>query len=124
MRYLWIVLVNCFYLFIVLVVFDRLGHRPETIVVAVLGLIYVGIRTLMIGQIVFEANAFVQLHEQLFYIRKLLKDPNADAVYADFKKGGEVDGSKAYRIIYLESFFLFVIFLVCLLVLFTSLSST
>ena len=61
--------------------------------VAVLGLIYVGIRTLMVNQMIFEANAFVQLHEQLFYMRKLLNDPKVDAVYADFQKGGEVSKS-------------------------------
>jgi hypothetical protein len=124
MRYLWIIIVNCFYLFTVLVVLYKLGHRPEAVVVAVLGLIYVGIRTLMVNQIIFEAKAFVQLHEQLFYMRKLLNDPKVDAVYADFQKSGEVNKSAVYPSVYLESFFLFLICLVCLLVLFTSLPST
>jgi hypothetical protein len=124
MRYLWIVIVNCFYLFIVLVVFYKLGHRPEATVVAVLGLIYVGIRTLMVNQMIFEANAFVQLHEQLFYMRKLMNDPKVDAVYVDFQKSSEANKSTVYPSIYLESLFLFGIFLVCLLVLFTSLPST
>jgi hypothetical protein len=37
--YAWRVVVNCFYLFIVLYVFDKLHERFEIIVAAILGLI-------------------------------------------------------------------------------------
>ena len=53
-----------------------------------------------------------------------MADPHVDAVYADFKKSGEAAESAVYGKIYVESFFLLLISLVCLLVLFTSLPST
>lgn len=121
MKYLWSVIVNCFLLFIVFVVFERIENKSVAIVVAALGLVYVGIRTLMLGQLMFEAKAFVQVHEQLFLLRKLLNDPTLDAVYSDFTKSGEMNEASANRIISLEGVFLFVVFVVCLFVLFTSL---
>src|SRR5262249_53138117 len=124
LRYLWTVLINCFYLFIVLFVLNKLNQRPEAIVVAVLGLSYVAMRSHAIGQMVSNVTAFVQLHEQFFYIRKLLDDTHLDAVYADFKKQCEAAEPAAYGRIYIECFFLFLISLSCLLVLFTSLSRT
>jgi hypothetical protein len=124
LRRFWTVIVSCLYVLVVLFVFSRLNQRPEAIVVAVLGLTYVAIRTHAIGQVVFDARAFVRIHEQLFYLRNLLGDPHVDSVYADFKRTGGAAESAVYAKIYLESFFLFMIFLICLFVLFTSLPST
>ena len=54
LRRVWTVIVNCFYLFLVLFVFSRLDQRPEAIAVAVLGLTYVAMRTLAMSSVRFR----------------------------------------------------------------------
>jgi hypothetical protein len=63
--YLWNVLVNCFYLAIVLWVFDKLGNRPEAIVVAVIGMTYVAIRTIAIGQYAITVGSLFVLKKEI-----------------------------------------------------------
>ena len=76
--YLWTVAVNCFYLLIIVAVFDKLYQRPEAVVVAILGLIYVTIRMIGIGLSMGMARSLLHLNKQLLCIRSLLNDPATD----------------------------------------------
>src|SRR5262249_44338195 len=59
--YAWTVAVNCFYLFVVLWAFDKIENRHElTITVAILGLIYVAIRTSSMYQFTAMLEIFSQ----------------------------------------------------------------
>ena len=75
--YVWRVLVNVFYVAVVLYVFDALQRRPERITVAVLGLVYVTIRTIAIGQVSGLAGALKIIEADVIRIRELLHDEHA-----------------------------------------------
>jgi hypothetical protein len=111
--------VNCFFLFALLYVLAKLNNSPEALVLAVLGLMYAGIRANAIRNIIFNAEASVQIHRQLFYVRKLLKDPSHDMVLDDFEQQGKVKDEN-YAKLYIDGFFLLLISLVCLFVIFAS----
>jgi uncharacterized membrane protein len=89
--YFWRVTVNCFYIFIILLVFDKLYHKPEAVTVAVLGLIYVTIRSIAIGQHMGFVQTMFALDRQVLNIRRLLNDPGyeemKDAVQETEKPG-------------------------------------
>src|SRR5262245_52960437 len=78
LRYFWRVAVNCFYMVVIGYVFKQLEHKPEIVTIAVLGLIYVVIRTIAIGQYLVSINQVTFLNKQLLIVRKLLHDPQAD----------------------------------------------
>src|SRR5262249_19218090 len=85
--YVWRVLVNLFYVAIVLYVFDRLQGRHDTsIVVAILGLIYVTIRSIAIGQALGLIGVAKGLHVHLMRIRELLHDEHVEEYKLDFNE--------------------------------------
>lgn len=120
--YLWTIAVNCFYLFIILAVFDKLHHRPEVVIVAILGLIYVLIRGLGIGLSIYISVSMLQFNKQLQHIRLLLNDPSADAEAEELREAEERE-NKRWPKLYINMFFLSITSLICLFVLWSELSS-
>jgi hypothetical protein len=61
--YIWRVIVNLFYLAIVLYALDKLHDRTETLIISTLGLLYVTIRTIAWGQFmgVLATNSALQV---------------------------------------------------------------
>jgi len=116
--YLWTVAVNCFYLFVVLYVFGKLGKRPEVVTVAILGLIYITIRSIAIWQALDSIGLFTQVNKQLLYVRKLLNDPTYEE---NERAWNEAENATSYATLYIDGFFLWLISMICLLVLFTHL---
>ncbi|HYY13933.1 MAG TPA: hypothetical protein VE758_05820 [Chthoniobacterales bacterium] len=121
--YTWRVLVNLFYVAIILYVFDKLHGRHEiTVLVAVLGLIYVTIRSIAIAQ----GNGFIEvtkgLRGELLRIRELLHDEFAEDHKRELTEAFEVV-DRAMIKGYIDGFFLGIVSLICLFVLFTELSS-
>ncbi len=117
--YSWTVAVNCIVLFVVGYVFDRLNSRPQIVTVAILGLIYVTIRTIAIGQLIMSLTLFTDVNRQLLYMRSLLKDPT----YQENQKAwDEVEKSKPQKLnkFYIDLGFLSLIGLFCLFVLFNA----
>jgi hypothetical protein len=118
--YTWTLGLNLFYLVIIIYAFDRLNDRPEIITVAVLGLIYVSIRSIIIAQFTVSAEGFFSVTKQLLYIRKLLNDPHYEEEVARCQEY-EADKNRRYNKLYIEGFFLIFIFLYCLVVVFKKL---
>ena len=117
MSYARTVVANCFYLFVIGYVFAKLNGRTEIITVAILGLIYVTIRTIAIGQLIMTLTLFTDVNRQLLYMRSLLNDPT----YEENKRAwDEVEESKPQKLgkYYIDLGFLSLIGLFCLLVLF------
>ena len=110
--YLWCVLANLFYLAVVAWVFNELEGRRDTIaIVAVLGLLYVTIRSIACGQALGLAQAGTAIQAHFVRIRELLGDdrPFPD----DLEK--EKKTTKMLRIkIYIDLTFLWLISLLCL----------
>lgn len=109
--YLWTVAVNCFYLFIVLAIFDKVHHRPEAVTVAILGLIYVIIRGLGAGLGIYIEISMKQFER----IRELLNDSldTEDELWREARRRA----NKKRPIFYIDGVFLFVTSIICLLVL-------
>ena len=118
--YFWRVAVNGFYLFIVFYVLDKLDRRPEIITVAVLGLIYVTIRTIAIGQTVFHLHNYTQIAKSVLYLRSLVNDPTYEENKLDWEQA-EARVPTVVAKLYIDGFFLSVISLLCLVVLFSHL---
>jgi hypothetical protein len=75
--YVWRVLINVFYVAVVLYVFDKLQGRSEAIIMAVLGLIYVTIRSIAISQGMGLANALKVIEADIIRLRELVRDEQA-----------------------------------------------
>jgi hypothetical protein len=120
--YTWRVLVNVFFVAVVLYVFDKLHGRTETITVAVLGLVYVTIRSIAIGQGLGLSNTFKIMDADFARIRELLGDEQ----HAHDRKEAAKTGSKSLdrersKLIFIDGIFLSIISIICLLVLFNEL---
>jgi hypothetical protein len=121
LNYVWHVAANCFLFFVVFYVLDRLARdKAEAVTVSTLGLIYVTIRTIAIGRAFADVNLFEQVHKQLFYLRRLLNDPDLEEAVKHFDASGKREQGKVAGL-YIDSFFLLLIFLLCALTLFSSL---
>ena len=70
--YTWRVLINVLYIAVVLYVLDKLQGRPEAITVAILGLIYVAIRSIAIGQGLGLANSLKIIEADLIRLGSFL----------------------------------------------------
>jgi len=120
--YTWRVLVNLFYVAIVLYVFDKLHGRHETtILVAVLGLIYVAIRTIATGQFHALFEIIKVLNRDLIRLRELLHDQSVEGHKLEFEEQAQVADRVIHKL-YIDGFFLGIVGLICLIVLFTELS--
>jgi hypothetical protein len=119
--YTWRVLVNVFYIAVVLYVFDKLQGRSEAIItVAVLGLIYVTIRSIAIGQGMGLANALKIIEADLIRLRELARDEHARKRWDTEQAGSEVLSRERNKL-YIDGVFLSIVSIICLLVLFSEL---
>ncbi len=111
--YSWTIAVNCFYLFIILAVFDKLDHRPEAVVVAILGLIYVAVRTTGMGLGWAHGHTLFHLNKQLLRIRSRLNDPPTEVEIEDMKKYEKIEREGMPKLI-INGLFLSITSLACL----------
>jgi hypothetical protein len=112
--YTWRVLVNLFYVALILYVFDKLNGRHEiTVLVAVLGLIYVTIRSIALSQ----GHSFIEitkgLRGELLRIRELLHDEFVEHHKRELTEALEVV-DRAMIKGYIDGFFLGIVSLICL----------
>ena len=115
--YTWRVLANLFYLAVVAWVFQQLdGRRDTTAIVAVLGLLYVTMRTIGCGQALVLVRAAPAIEAHFVRIRELLGDDPYPRDLEEEKKTAKVQRVK----IYIDLTFLWLISLLCLLTFFGS----
>lgn len=62
--YIWRGLINCFYLFVILYVFDNIQDKNTSIIIAVLALLYTTMRTIAGGQALTFLAMGRGLHEE------------------------------------------------------------
>lgn len=118
--YIWRVVINLFYLAIVLFTLNELRGRTETLVISTLGIIYVTIRTIAWGQFIATLSVTAALQSQLNTIQARL-DGTFDPIPAD-----EIEAiQKAWHIKWIiDVIFLGIISLLCMLTFFTGLSKS
>lgn len=112
LSYTWLIVSNCFYLLIVLYVFSRLSDRSETIIVAVLGLLYVTIRSIAMTQWIDLTTRFRSLMMEIEAIKSATiagYETNND----EWEEAEKIVASRQIKI-FVVSAFLFLISLVCL----------
>jgi hypothetical protein len=122
LAYTWRVLVNVFFVAVVLYVFDKLHGRTENITVAVLGLVYVTIRGIAIWHGIGLSNTIKIMDADFTRIRELLGDEQ----HARDRREAAKTGSKSLerernKLIFIDGIFLSIISIICLLVLFNEL---
>jgi hypothetical protein len=116
--YAWRVLINMFYVVVVLYVFDKLHGRPEAIItVAVLGLIYVTIRSIAIWQGIGLTSGLKAIESDLIRLRELAHDEHARSRWDASKAESEVV-SRVHNKLLIDGFFLSIVSIICLFVLF------
>ena len=113
--YIWKVVVNIVILFIVAWALDKLNGRTETLIVAVLGMIYVTIRTTQGFQLLAMGELALLHQEQIDAIRTWI-----DGTYQPDR--AELKLFKRVRAkFYIDGIFLALISLLCMLVFFSRL---
>jgi hypothetical protein len=116
--YVWRVLTNLFYLAMVIYALSSLNGRLETLIISTLGMIYVTIRTIAAGQMMFNLATTTAMQAQLETIRARLDglfDPTPADEVEDLKKAMSVKWG-------IDMVFLAIISLLCVLTFFTGLS--
>jgi hypothetical protein len=115
--YAWRVVSNVIQVIVVFYVFAHLNDRLETIVVSILGLIYVTIRSIAFGQWYVLANFGIGMERDFVFIRKLVGDDVAarEELLADAQKGFE----RLYLKFAIDGVALAIISLTCLIQLFS-----
>ncbi len=78
--YLWLIASNIFSIFVTIYVLDRLHDRSLTIIVSVLGLIYVAIRSHSIVSGMISANVFLGLVKGFVAVEAQLKGEQPDLI--------------------------------------------
>ena len=114
----WTIAINCLYLLVIAYVFNKLDSRPLIVTIAVLGLVYVSIRTMMMSHLLYIAEMFAQTNQQLLWVRKLLKDPTYQENQEAWDKAEKTEKPKRLAIYYTDMGFLGIIGIYCLVVLF------
>jgi hypothetical protein len=116
--YAWRILINILYIAVVLYVFDKLqGHSEAIITVAVLGLIYVTIRSMAIGQGIGLTSGLKVIESDLIRLRELACDEHARERWDASKAEAEVL-NRARNKLLIDAFFLTIVSIICLVVLF------
>ncbi len=120
--YTWRVLQNIAYLGVVLWVFNGLGSRRDaSAIIAVLGLIYVSMRSVAIGQAMAISHIAFVADRHLLRIRHLLQDDDAVPIAEQLPEVMD-RWSRERAKLYIDSVFLAIIGLFCLLILFGSIT--
>jgi hypothetical protein len=123
LSYAWSVIVNCFYIFIVLFVFDRLGRdRNLIIIVSILGVIYVTVRSIGIGLASLSEETTTVVLKKM---NRILTNQGDEAIHGDVEQLLDDEKRKTHRLVKscIDGFFLFLISLLCLVMLFSNLLS-
>jgi hypothetical protein len=116
--YMWRVLVNVFYIAVVLYVFNKLQGRSEAIItVAILGLIYVTIRSIAIWQGIGLTSGLKVIESDLIRLRELAHDEHARSRW-DASKAESEALSRGRNKLFIDGFFLSIVSIICLFVLF------
>ena len=113
LAYLWRIAMNLIMLAIVVGILSRVHDRFETIVVAILGLLYVTIRTIAFGQALMFTQLAIGIDSDFSRIRRLLGDESVDEHQ---KEVTELKANFDRRMgrAYVDIFFLAIISLICL----------
>jgi hypothetical protein len=120
--YAWTVAVNCFYLVIIGWVFTKLGNRHEEVItVAVLGLIYVAIRTISMYQFAATFEMFMQTRKQLLQLQQFVRDPSYARNQQEWDEAEKLKQKSLVKF-YINGFFLWLIGMFCLFALFATLT--
>jgi hypothetical protein len=114
--YIWKVVVNIVILFIVAWALDKLNGRTETLIVAVLGMIYVAIRTTQGSQAIAMVEIALLHQEQIDAIRTWI-----DGTYEPDRADELKLFNRVRAKFYIDCIFLALISLLCMLAFFTRL---
>jgi hypothetical protein len=119
LSYTWRVAVNVFYVCVVLYVFANINEKSLQIVVAILGLLYVTIRSIAIGQYFTNAPMLIGLVKSIDELKERLGIPRTGTP----EEYEAVDAMLRTTTVktYIDSGFLSLIGLICLFVLFSAL---
>jgi hypothetical protein len=118
--WLWLVATNVFYVIVVLYVFSALSNKTEHILVSILGLIYVGMRGQALASNITLSKLALGLDDEFTRIRTLLHDESVSAHSEEIAAVRE-KAERNYLKIGVNSIFLSIIGLICLLSLFMNL---
>jgi hypothetical protein len=114
--YIWRVLVNLFYLFVVGAVLIGISAPMERAIIAVLGLIYVTIRMQAISQGIATSSIVALFQEQIDEIRY-----HVDGTFEVPNRADQQSALGTIRAkLYIDAFFLSIISLACLAAFFTA----
>jgi hypothetical protein len=119
LKWIWLVGANIFYLIVISYVFGQLRGRPETIIVPILGLIYVLIRSFWIS-FALTVLEFGSAIDGLQAQTRRLAEPSYEPDQTDLEETKKKAASIRAKL-YVVSAFLAIVSLLCLLQLFTSL---
>ncbi len=119
--YGWRVAVNLIEIVVVMAIFSGLRGRFETTVVAILGVIYVTVRTIGISSWMMAVNTAIRQDLQFFRISELAQDPLLEE-YKEARKKSEADLSIATVKAWINVGGLAVTSLICLFQLLTNLN--
>jgi hypothetical protein len=113
--YAWLILFNTFCIVVVLAVFAKLFERPDVILVAILGLIYIAIEMRGVAQNVGITEGLMQLRKQVLEVRRLLNDANFGSEAENIWQTEKAISDVMPRY-YINQFFRGLISLICLFV--------
>ena len=115
--YIWRVLINMFYLAVVVYALDSLHGRAETLIISTLGMIYVTIRSIAWGQFIAMLGTNTALQLQLDAIQARLDGTFDPVPSADLEAAKKVWTVKWI----IDTIFLALISLLCIITFFTGL---
>jgi hypothetical protein len=113
LAYAWRIFVNLIVLAVVLGIFSGLHARFETVVVAILGLLYVSIRSIAFSQTVMLREAIIGIDHHFVRIRDLLGDERILEHQVEMDQLKEA-GDRRINRAYVDLFFLGIVSLVCI----------
>jgi hypothetical protein len=117
--YTWRIIGNVFYVLVVLFVFAHIAERDIKIVVAVLGLIYVTIRWIALGQFFAYAPMLIGLVKSVDELKEAAGIPRLGTAEEYEEVDAQLKTTKVKA--YIDGVFLSVISLICLFALFSAL---
>ena len=119
LSYTWRIVVNVFYVLVVLFVFVNIEAHDTKIIVAVLGLLYVTIRGIAIGQFFANAPMMIGLVKSVDELKERVGIPRTGTL-AEYEAVEAIFHTTTVKV-YIDSAFLSLIGFICLFVLFSAL---
>jgi len=127
-RYAWGVVVGLFNLVVILWVFSQVYEPRDKLIVAILGLIYTTMRSIALHQALYFTTQLTSIHLRLAVIERAtgIKAPDLidddDDEMAETQVNAERMLRRSHARLYIDAVFIALAYLVCLYVVFTSLS--